>query len=74
MDTAALRLPPYFPLKVKKCQDASDSFFDCFDFNSVPNGDKDVGRKALSKCGSQLQAYKACMDEFKSLTDAASRR
>ncbi|KAJ3070413.1 hypothetical protein HDU98_006577 [Podochytrium sp. JEL0797] len=66
--TETLALPPYFPLKLKKCADVTDSFFDCFDYNTVPNGDKDLGRKALLKCSTQLNLYKECMDRFTGTT------
>ena len=29
-------LPPYFPLKVKKCAIAADSFFTCFELHHKP--------------------------------------
>ncbi|KAJ3286567.1 hypothetical protein BCR33DRAFT_665226 [Rhizoclosmatium globosum] len=73
-EAAELTLPPYFPLKLKKCADVSDSFFDCFDFNSAPNGDRDVGRQALIKCGTQLKLYKECMDKFKGSTKAERKQ
>ncbi|KAI8610407.1 hypothetical protein BC830DRAFT_1069871 [Chytriomyces sp. MP71] len=63
--TAEATLPGYFPLKLKKCGDVSESFFGCFDFNSIPNGEKDVGRQALIKCKDQLELYKECMDRYK---------
>ncbi|KAJ3395572.1 hypothetical protein HDU80_010288 [Chytriomyces hyalinus] len=70
MAEAEPRLPEYFPLKLKKCTDVSESFFGCFDFNTIPNGDKDVGRQALIKCGDQLKLYKECMDRFRPVTEA----
>ncbi|KAJ3277002.1 hypothetical protein HDV01_000054 [Terramyces sp. JEL0728] len=57
-------LPPYFPLKTKKCAKVSEAFFDCYETESAPNGDKDVGKKALITCAQQLGLYKDCMDKF----------
>ncbi|KAJ3391893.1 hypothetical protein HDU92_008739 [Lobulomyces angularis] len=57
-------LPSYFPLKLKKCVDPADSFFSCFDTNSIPNGDKEVARKAVNICSKELQAYKKCMEKY----------
>ena len=53
-------LPPYFPLKVKKCAIVADAFFTCFDSNFTgesPNS----GFDALETCSAQLKAYKDCM-------------
>jgi hypothetical protein len=60
----SLELPPYFPLKTKKCAAVADHFFSCFEKESLPNGDVKVGSKALETCQEQLEAYKSCMDKF----------
>ncbi|KAJ3159273.1 hypothetical protein HDU86_001876 [Geranomyces michiganensis] len=57
-------LPPYFPLKLRKCAKVADTFFACFEKESFPNGDPAVGRKAVSTCSEPLAAYKACMEKF----------
>jgi hypothetical protein len=57
-------LPSYFPLKLKKCEQSAQAFFSCFESESTPNGDKDVGRKALTTCAQSLEEYKKCMDSF----------
>ncbi|TPX64373.1 hypothetical protein SpCBS45565_g05923 [Spizellomyces sp. 'palustris'] len=57
-------LPPYFPLKLRKCADVADTFFSCYERASLPNGDKDVARKAVTECSEQLAAYKRCMEKF----------
>ncbi|KAL2919552.1 hypothetical protein HK105_201199 [Polyrhizophydium stewartii] len=59
-----LELPQYFPLKLKKCAAPAEAFFACFETEAAPNGDKDVARKAVAKCGELLLAYKSCMDNF----------
>ncbi|KAI9008030.1 hypothetical protein BC832DRAFT_402819 [Gaertneriomyces semiglobifer] len=64
MSSQVERLPPFFPLKVKKCAEVADTFFACFEKNSLPNGDKEVGRKALMQCQEQLQAYEKCMERY----------
>ncbi|KAI8844264.1 hypothetical protein BC829DRAFT_400424 [Chytridium lagenaria] len=62
---APTQLPPFFPLKLRKCADVADTFFGCFDDNTVPNGDKDLGRKALETCQDKMKLYVACMSKFK---------
>ncbi|KAL5040210.1 hypothetical protein RTP6_007251 [Batrachochytrium dendrobatidis] len=62
--TLSQQLPQYFPLKLKKCAAPAEAFFACFETEAAPNGDRDVARKAIAKCGEQLNAYKACMDNF----------
>ncbi|KAI8816771.1 uncharacterized protein EV422DRAFT_571524 [Fimicolochytrium jonesii] len=57
-------LPPYFPLKLRKCIDVADTFFACFEKESFPNGDPNVAREAVRKCAVPLDAYKACMEKF----------
>ncbi|KAJ3135107.1 hypothetical protein HDU89_007528 [Geranomyces variabilis] len=57
-------LPPYFPLKLRKCAQVADTFFACFEKESFPNGDPAVGRKAVATCAEPLAAYKACMEKF----------
>ncbi|KAI8899884.1 hypothetical protein BC833DRAFT_583960, partial [Globomyces pollinis-pini] len=57
-------LPPYFPLKLRKCAIPADTFFACFEVESAPNGDVLAGRKALATCSKQLELYKQCMDKF----------
>ena len=58
-------LPSYFPLKTKKCNDVAQVFFSCLDKESIPNGDPQVGKKAVLTCNQQLEAYKSCMNKFK---------
>eukprot|EP00842_Homolaphlyctis_polyrhiza_P002627 jgi/Hompol1/3365/HPOL_003224-RA len=64
MSDETLLLPSYFPLKLRKCAAPADSFFTCFETESIPNGEADVARNAVSKCREQLIAYKECMDNF----------
>ncbi|KAJ3292398.1 hypothetical protein HK104_005315 [Borealophlyctis nickersoniae] len=64
MADADPRLPPYFPLKLRKCQEVADTFFACFEKESFPNSDKDVARKAVTTCGEHLAAYQNCMEKF----------
>ncbi|KAJ1558567.1 hypothetical protein HK096_010050 [Nowakowskiella sp. JEL0078] len=57
-------LPPYFPLKLKKCIVPADNFFACLEKNSIPNGEKDVARNAVVTCAEGLEEYKKCMERF----------
>ncbi|TPX55956.1 hypothetical protein PhCBS80983_g04904 [Powellomyces hirtus] len=57
-------LPPYFPLKLRKCAEVADTFFACFEKESFPNGDPAVARKAVGRCTESLTAYKNCMEKF----------
>ncbi|KAI8920647.1 hypothetical protein BC831DRAFT_478013 [Entophlyctis helioformis] len=57
-------LPPYFPLKLKKCTVPAETFFACFETESVHNGNPDAARDSLAKCSEHLKAYKECMDKF----------
>lgn len=59
-----VRLPPYFPLKLRACMVPADDFFACFTRESTPNGDQDVSRRAVLACAEQLELYKKCMDSY----------
>ncbi|KAI8806995.1 hypothetical protein BJ742DRAFT_814068 [Cladochytrium replicatum] len=63
-DPSDPKLPPYFPLKLRRCQDQAERFFGCFEKNSIPNGDKDVARSAVVTCQQELLDYQKCMDAF----------
>jgi hypothetical protein len=68
-DQQQLRLPEYFPRKPKECLRPADSFFKCFNEKSQksePN-DSESGARGLSACAKELEKYKYCMDNTKSV-------
>lgn len=55
------RLPAFFPLKVKICDDPATAFFSCLDNQSLMENveSKDV----LNNCSGLLNEYKSCMEK-----------
>ena len=59
-----LRLPKFFPLVAKKCENISETFFKCLSEKSfdLDKKEQDVG-PALNMCCDELQAYVTCMED-----------
>lgn len=64
-----LKLPPYFPRKPKECVRPADAFFGCFTEKSakVDPDDAEAGVRGLQACAKELEKYKYCMENNKSV-------
>jgi hypothetical protein len=63
------KLPPYFPRRPKECARPADAFFACFTEKAVKSDpdDAEAGVRGLQACSKELEKYKYCMDNSKTV-------
>mmetsp|Transcript_33017 Transcript_33017/g.51625 ORF Transcript_33017/g.51625 Transcript_33017/m.51625 type:complete len:85 (+) Transcript_33017:28-282(+) len=62
---STLRLPPFFPLVVRDCQEASTKLFRCLNDTTKELEEKELHvAESLTLCSAEISEYTKCMEAY----------